>query len=86
MRRRLAWGGRIITCGMLPKLDPPMRCHSVGCGMRSRMPSQCNRIRKVYRSRSHRAVIRAYDEAGNVIETHERGEFIGEAPRLCPAP
>ena len=27
-------------------------------------------------SRSHGAVIRVYDEAGNVIETHEqRGEF-----------
>jgi hypothetical protein len=27
-------------------------------------------------SRSHRAVIRVYDEAGNVIETHEHaGEF-----------
>jgi hypothetical protein len=24
-----------------------------------------------FRSRSHRAVIRAYDDAGNVIETHE---------------
>ena len=29
-----------------------------------------------FRSRSHRAVIRVYDEAGNVIETHEHaGEF-----------
>jgi hypothetical protein len=29
-----------------------------------------------HRSRSHRAVIRVYDEAGNVIETHEhKGEF-----------
>ena len=27
-------------------------------------------------SRSHRAVIRVYDEAGNVIETHEQaGDF-----------
>ena len=27
-------------------------------------------------SRSHRAVIRVYDEAGNVIETHEHaGDF-----------
>jgi hypothetical protein len=24
-----------------------------------------------FRSRSHRAVIRVYDEAGNVIETHQ---------------
>jgi hypothetical protein len=29
-----------------------------------------------HRSRSHDAVIRVYDEAGNVIETHEHaGEF-----------
>jgi hypothetical protein len=29
-----------------------------------------------HRSRSHRAVIRVYDEAGNVIETHEHaGQF-----------
>jgi hypothetical protein len=30
----------------------------------------------MYRSRSHDAVIRVYDEAGNVIETREhKGEF-----------
>jgi hypothetical protein len=29
-----------------------------------------------FRSRSHRAVIRVYDEAANVIETHEHaGDF-----------
>jgi len=29
-----------------------------------------------HRSRSHKAVIRVYDEAGNVIETHEQaGDF-----------
>jgi len=29
-----------------------------------------------FRSRSHHAVIRIYDEAGNVIETHEQaGDF-----------
>jgi hypothetical protein len=29
-----------------------------------------------FRSRSHRAVIRVYDTAGNVIETHEhKGDF-----------
>jgi hypothetical protein len=32
-----------------------------------------------FRSRSHDAVIRLYDEAGNVIETHEHaGEFKGD--------
>ena len=34
------------------------------------MCSQVNRLRKVFR-RSDDAVIRVYDEAGNVIETHE---------------
>ena len=30
----------------------------------------------MHRSRSHDAVIRVYDDAGNVIETHEhKGEF-----------
>jgi hypothetical protein len=30
----------------------------------------------MHRSRSHRAVIHVYDEAGNVIETHEHaGDF-----------
>jgi len=30
----------------------------------------------MHRSRSHRAVIHVYDEAGNVMETHEhKGEF-----------
>jgi hypothetical protein len=30
----------------------------------------------MHRSRSHDAVIRVYDEAGDVIETHEhKGEF-----------
>jgi hypothetical protein len=32
-----------------------------------------------FRSRSHDAVIRVYNEAGNVIETHEHaGEFKGD--------
>ncbi len=30
----------------------------------------------MFYSRSHKAVIRVYDEAGNLIETHEhKGEF-----------
>jgi hypothetical protein len=37
-----------------------------------------------FRSRSHDAVIRVYDEAGNVIETHEHaGKFKGSAARLA---
>jgi hypothetical protein len=35
----------------------------------------CRRLREVF-SRSHDAVIRVYDDAGNVVETHEaRGRF-----------
>jgi hypothetical protein len=31
-----------------------------------------------HRSRSHRAVIRVYDEAGKVIETHEHADDFKE--------
>jgi hypothetical protein len=49
-----------------------MRCHSVGCGT--------PKLRAIgyakFRSRSRDAVIRVYDEAGNVIETREhKGDF-----------
>jgi len=51
-----------------------MGCHSVACGTASRMQSAIG-YAKFY-SRSHDAVIRVYDEAGNVIETHEHaGDF-----------
>jgi len=37
--------------------------------------NNCSRYAKFY-SRAHDAVIRVYDEAGNVIETHENaGDF-----------
>jgi hypothetical protein len=50
-----------------------MRCHSGGSGALSRMtPVEYAK----FFSRSHDAVIRVYDEAGNVIETHEHaGDF-----------
>ena len=43
------------------------------------MSGQTNAISYAkFRSRSHDAVIRVYDAAGNVIETHEhKGEFQG---------
>jgi len=45
--------------------------HSVGCGY-ARPNGRHNAIGYTkHRSRSHDAVIRVYDEAGNVIETHE---------------
>src|SRR5215831_19489379 len=45
----------------------------------------------MHSSRSHDAVIRVYDEAGNVIETHEhKGDFSGRNDSLarmeCTAP
>jgi len=53
-----------------------MPCHSVGCGMASRTQI-ANAISYVeHCSRSHDAIIRVYDAAGNVIETHEhKGDF-----------
>jgi hypothetical protein len=53
-----------------------MRCHSVGSG-----DGDPNAISNAvgyaqHYSRSHNAVIRVYDDAGNVIETHEhKGDF-----------
>jgi hypothetical protein len=50
-----------------------MRCHSVGCG--TTKPDDAVDYAKFF-SRSHDAVIRVYDNGGNVIETHEQaGEF-----------
>jgi hypothetical protein len=37
---------------------------------------QCNQV-AMHSSRSHDAVIRVYDDAGNMIETHEHaGDFV----------
>jgi hypothetical protein len=53
-----------------------MRCHSVGYGTLSQMQSANAIGYAKHRSRSHDAVIHVYDEAGNVIETHEyEGDF-----------
>ena len=52
-----------------------MRCHLVGCGTAAEPPAIGYAM---HYSRSHDAVIRIYDEAGNVIETHEhKGDFKG---------
>jgi hypothetical protein len=54
-----------------------MHSYSVGCGY-----GEPNAVRSAigyakHLSRSHDAVIRVYDEAGNVIETHEHaGDFV----------
>jgi hypothetical protein len=53
-----------------------MRCHSVGCGTANQTPGANAIGYAMHYSRSANAVIRVYDVAGNVIETHEHaGEF-----------
>ena len=43
---------------------------------RAKCNRECNRVREVSRARSHDAVIRVYDDAGNLIETQEHaGDF-----------
>jgi hypothetical protein len=49
-----------------------MRYHVVVCGTANRRQSATIGYAKFF-SRSHDAVIRVYDEAGNVIEMHEHG-------------
>jgi len=53
-----------------------MCCHSVAYGY-GELNAISNAIGyAMHRSRSHHAMIRVYDEAGNVIETHEhKGDF-----------
>jgi hypothetical protein len=53
-----------------------MHCYSVGYG-NSEPNAISNAVEYAkFRSRSHHAVIRVYDDAGNVIETQEHpGDF-----------
>ena len=54
-----------------------MRCQSVGCGTaRETQPGNTINYAKFY-SRSHVAVIRIYDDAGYVIETHAAIDSLG---------
>ena len=64
IRQRRDHCGVDLICDALPcgRLWYDMPDHAIGYAMHS--------------SRSHHAVIRLYDEAGNVIETHEhKGDF-----------
>jgi hypothetical protein len=55
-----------------------MHCHSVGCGA-GETEGIGNAIGYAkFRSRSHHAVIRVYDEAGDVIDTHEHASDFKE--------
>jgi len=53
-----------------------MRCHSLGCAYAG-PGAVSNAIGYAkFDSRSHDAVIRVYDDAGNLIETHQHaGDF-----------
>jgi hypothetical protein len=49
-----------------------MRCHSVGCGTPAEPDAISYAVGYVkFYGRSHEAVIRVYDAAGNLIETDE---------------
>jgi len=53
-----------------------MRCHSVGLWYAGTNAINHAIGYAMHRSRSHNVAVRVYDEAGNVIETHEHtGEF-----------
>src|SRR5205807_2064150 len=51
-------------------ISPPLRCHSVGSGTASRMQLAMQPDTRSI-AVAHDAVIRVYDEAVSVIETHE---------------
>jgi len=53
-----------------------MCCRSVGCGMASQTQISNAIGYATHRSRSHDAAIHVYDDARNLIETHEhKGDF-----------
>jgi len=55
-----------------------MRCRLVACDTPSQTQSATQSGYAKFYSRSHDAVIRVFDEAGTVIETHEHhGDFEG---------
>jgi hypothetical protein len=62
--------GNIIRSELAPRSDPGSRKFRLGgCALTFWICTACA-------FRSHHAVIRVYDDAGNVIETHEHaGEF-----------
>jgi hypothetical protein len=49
-----------------------MRCHSVGFGTVNRTQSRTQSVTQGFTAVRRDAVIRVYDETGNVIEMHER--------------
>jgi hypothetical protein len=55
-----------------------MRCHSVACGYAGPNAASNAVDYAQFFSRSHDTVIRVYDEAGSVIETHEQADEFKE--------
>ncbi len=89
----LTWAIAILTFVLLlyttvaALISFPMRCHSVRCGMAGRTQSSNAIGYAKFYSRSHNAVIRVYDEAGNIIGTHEQtGQFRGPVSIRAGAP
>jgi putative endonuclease len=68
----------VLYIGVTNRLSRPTWEHREGAKAGFASKYQCKKLiyYEHYRSRSHDAVIRVYDEAGNVIETHEhKGDF-----------
>ena len=59
-----------------------MRWHSVACGMVNQTQAAMQSGTPSF-SAAHDAVIRVYDEAGNVIETHEHAGRVQRAIRFA---
>jgi hypothetical protein len=53
-----------------------MRCHSVGSGTVNRIQPAMQSVTRSFSAAHTMLWIRVYDDAGNVIETHEhKGDF-----------
>jgi hypothetical protein len=93
---KICTGGRYHDPTRHPRSLSAGDLHLGGCGrlskdagslilLQPRWPATQS-ITPMHRSRSHDAVIRVYDDAGNVIETHEHvGDFKGNVKVLLAA-
>jgi hypothetical protein len=55
-----------------------LRCHSARCGYGAVQAAANAIVYAQFYSRSHHAVIRVYDAAGNIIETHQQAHKFQE--------
>jgi hypothetical protein len=74
LRRQVSSGTRIIAASS--RISDT--CHSAGCWYGE--PNAISNVISFAKSNSgsHDAVIRVYDEAGNVVETHEEAGWLPE--------